>query len=136
MKKRFLPTIMALIMVLSLIPTSVFADTVANCPNGANCTEHVAAISTTHYDTLQEALTAASGTSSSYAQVKLLKDTTENVVIESGKYISLDLNRFTLSGGTDYNGEGHQSEHYNKEALTNKGRVTIVDTSTTQTGTI
>ena len=73
------------------------------------------------FTTLQEALNANDVTS-----VKLLKDTRENVTIEKGKNVILDLNGYTLNGGTVSQ----------KPALMNNGTVVIVDSSNTNAGTI
>ena len=73
------------------------------------------------FTTLQEALNANDVTS-----VKLLKDTRENVTIEKGKNVILDLNGYTLNGGTVSQ----------KPALMNNGTVVIVDSSNTNAGTM
>ena len=74
------------------------------------------------YDTLQEAVNAAPRN----ATVKLLRDTKENVTISTNN-VTLDLNGFTLNGGTEKG----------KPALTvNNTRVTVQDNSVEQTGTI
>ena len=70
---------------------------------------------------MQEAIDAAARN----ATVKLLADTKENVTI-STPYITLDLNGHTLNGGTEKG----------KPALTVTARVTVMDSSETQTGTI
>ncbi len=57
--------------------------------------------------------------------MKLLADTKENVTI-STPYVTLDLNGHTLNGGTEKS----------KPALTVTARVTVMDSSETQTGTI
>ena len=85
-------------------------------------TNAVAKIGGTYYKTLADAVTAADTTTT----VTLLKDTTENVTIPTGKTITLDLNGKTLSGG----------KNNNKAALLNNGTVTIKDSSATKTGTI
>ena len=59
--------------------------------------------------------------------ITLLKNIKENVTIPEGKMITLDLNGYTLNGGTN-NGS--------KPALTNNGTVTIKDSSEAQTGKI
>lgn len=74
------------------------------------------------YDTLAAAIAAAE----SGATVKLLADVNENVEIAAGKNLTLDLNGFTLNGGTGTN----------KAALTNYGTITITDSSEAKTGTI
>ena len=73
------------------------------------------------YPSLQEAINAASRN----ATVKLLADTKENVTISTNN-VTLDLNGHTLNGST---GE-------RKPALTVTARVTVMDSSETQTGTI
>ena len=78
-------------------------------------------ITTTRYLSLQAAIDAAP----QKATVKLLADTTENVTI-STPYVTLDLNGHTLNGGTEKG----------KPALTVTARVTVMDSSETQTGTI
>ena len=73
------------------------------------------------YESLQAAIDAAKRNDT----VKLLADTKENVTISTND-LTLDLNGFTLNGGTE---EG-------KPALTVMARVTVKDSSTAQTGTI
>lgn len=81
----------------------------------------VAQIGETTYGTLAEAIAAAKAGDT----VKLLADTKENVTID--KALTLDLNGFTLNGGTEKG----------KPALTITARtVTIKDSSEAQTGTI
>lgn len=88
---------------------------------GEITTAAVAEVNGTSYPSLQEAI----DTASSKATVKLLADTKENVTI-STPYVTLDLNGHTLNGGTEKG----------KPALTVTARVTVMDSSETQTGTI
>lgn len=88
---------------------------------GEVTTAAVAEVNGTSYPSLQEAI----DTASSEATVKLLADTKENVTI-STPYVTLDLNGHTLNGGTEKG----------KPALTVTARVTVMDSSETQTGTI
>lgn len=81
----------------------------------------VAEVNGTTYSSLQDAIDAAGRK----ATVKLLADTKENVTI-STPYVTLDLNGRTLNGST---GE-------RKPALTVTARITVMDSSETQTGTI
>lgn len=81
----------------------------------------VAEVNGKTYSSLQAAINAASRN----ATVKLLADTKENVTI-STPYVKLDLNGHTLNGGTEKG----------KPALTVTARVTVMDSSETQTGTI
>ena len=73
------------------------------------------------YESLAEAISH-----SSRSTIKLLANVTENVTIPAGKTITLDLNGFTLNGGT---GTANA-------ALYNLGTITIRDSSAAQTGTI
>ena len=102
------------------IPTEKNADGTYGVKEGT----YVAKSATTKkkYDTLQAAIKATSKGNT----VTLLTDVTENVEITKGKRVTLDLNGFTLNGGTV---EG-------KAALTNYGTITIKDSSTAKTGTI
>ena len=81
----------------------------------------VAEVNGKNYPSLQAAIDAAPRN----ATVKLLADTYENVTI-STYGVTLDLNGHTLDGGTEKG----------KPALTVTARVTVMDSSETQTGTI
>ena len=88
---------------------------------GEGTTAGVAEVGGKSYSSLQDAIAAAPRK----ATVKLLADTKENVTI-STPYVTLDLNGHTLNGGTEKG----------KPALTVTARVTVMDSSETQTGTI
>ena len=81
----------------------------------------VAEVNDVSYPSLQAAINAAPRK----ATVKLLADTKENVTISTSD-VTLDLNGYTLNGGTEKG----------KPALTVTARVTVMDSSETQTGTI
>ena len=81
---------------------------------------YVAEVDGVKYETLQAAIDKAT----KGATVKLLADTKENVTI--AKALTLDLNGFTLNGG----------KGTAKAAITNKGTLTIKDSSAKKTGTI
>ena len=83
--------------------------------------EAVASVGSKQYGSLQAAINAAKRN----ATVTMLANTRENVTI-STPYLTLDLNGFTLNGGTEKG----------KPALTVTARVTVKDSSTAQTGTI
>ena len=94
----------------------------AEAPTAEEGTEAaVAEVNDTNYPSLQAAIDAAPRK----ATVKLLADTKENVTI-STPYVTLDLNGHTLNGGTEKG----------KPALTVAARVTVMDSSEAQTGTI
>ena len=87
------------------------------------------------YDTLQAAVDAAGRTQSDV--ITLLQDTTENVTVTEYKKFTLDLNGKTLSGGTDYDAAGNQTEHFNKAALTlDKDGANVIVTDTVGGGVI
>ena len=88
---------------------------------GEDTTASVAEVNGKTYPSLQDAINAASRN----ATVKLLADTKENVTI-STPYVTLDLNGYTLNGGTEKG----------KPALTVTARVTVKDSSEAKTGTI
>lgn len=88
---------------------------------GEGTTAGVAEVNGETYSSLQAAINVAPRK----ATVKLLADTKENVTI-STPYVTLDLNGHTLNGGTEKG----------KPALTVTARVTVMDSSETQTGTI
>lgn len=94
----------------------------AEAPTAEEGTEAaVAEVNGETYPSLQAAINAAPRK----ATVKLLADTKENVTI-STSCVTLDLNGHTLNGGTEKS----------KPALTVTARVTVMDSSETQTGTI
>ena len=131
--KKVLSLVLALVMALSLC-TSAWATgetgtggSTGTTPAGTGAggesgTTYVAQIGETKYETLQAAINAAS----SGATVKLIGDTRENVTV-SKNAIVLDLNNFTLNGGTEAG----------KPALTiNNKKVTVIDSSKVGNGII
>lgn len=83
---------------------------------------YVAQVGSKKYETLADAIRLATKGKT----IQLLTDATENITIASTKQITLDLNGYTLNGGT---GTANA-------AILNKGTVTITDTSAGKTGTI
>lgn len=98
--KKFFITLMCIVMVVCFMPTVAFADSTTTC--SSEC-DHAASITvnaaTTHYDTLQEAVNAA--TDGSETTIKLLKNVEENIQINSGKIIVLDLDGHVLTDNGD-----------------------------------
>lgn len=91
--RKFLITMMCIVMVVCFMPTVAMAETQSPCSMGDGCT-HVAAIGTTHYDTLQAAIDAATDNQT----VRLLTSIKSGVKVE--KSISIDLNNKTLERDT------------------------------------
>ena len=108
------------------IPYYYFADGSVLSKNssgsyGVRDGKYVAGVGTTGYETLEAAIKATKkGT------IKLLDNINGNFEIESTKKIKIDLNGFTLNGGTGTA----------KAAITNYGTLTITDSSAAKTGTI
>lgn len=86
---------------------------------------YVAQVGEKKYESLAEAVEAAQNDET----ITLLANTTENVIIPTGKNITLDLNGKTLSGGS-------VATNDKKAAIVNNGTITIQDSSAEQTGTI
>lgn len=110
----------------SAVPENYCADGYVPTKNedgtyGVKVDDSVAEVGGVKYLTLQAAIDAAGRKQT----VKLLKDTRENVTMAT-PYLTLDLNGHTLNGST---GE-------RKPALTVTARVTVMDSSAEQTGTI
>lgn len=84
--------------------------------------KYVAKIGSKNYETLADAIRLATNGKT----VTLLDNIDGNFEIASAKKITLDLNGFTLNGGTGTA----------KAAITNKGTLTIKDSSAAKTGTI
>lgn len=89
---------------------------------GVKAGKYVAKIGSKNYETLADAIRLAANGKT----ITLLADVKENVEIKATKKLTLDLNGFTLNGGTV---EG-------KAALTNYGTITITGGSEGKTGTI
>ena len=109
------------------VPDSYCADGFIPTKNadgtyGVKAGKYVAQIGSKKYETLADAIRlAAKGKT-----ITLLDNVTENVEIKANKDLTLDLNGFTLNGGTGTA----------KAALYNLGTITIQDTSAAKTGTI
>lgn len=89
---------------------------------GVKAGKYVAKVGSKNYETLADAIRLAANGKT----ITLLADVKENVEIKATKKLTLDLNGFTLNGGTV---EG-------KAALTNYGTITITGGSEGKTGTI
>ncbi len=83
--------------------------------------KYVASIGSKNYETLAEAIN-----NGAKKIVKLLSDVDENVTIKAGTTRTIDLNGYTLNGGTGT---------YTPTIL-NRGTLTITDSSADKTGTI
>ena len=95
----------------------------ANGTYGVKVGKYVAKVGRKNYETLADAIRLAANGKT----ITLLANVTENVTISAAKKnLTLDLNGFTLNGGTGTA----------KAALTNHGTITIKDSSEGKTGTI
>ena len=93
----------------------------SNGSYGVRDGKYVAGVGTTGYETLEAAIKATKKDT-----IKLLDNINGNFEIASAKKITLDLNGFTLNGGT-----GNKNA-----AILNHGTLTIKDSSAAKTGTI
>ena len=89
---------------------------------GVKVGKYVAKVGSKNYETLADAIRLAANGKT----ITLLANVTENVTISAAKKLTLDLNGFTLNGGTGTA----------KAALYNLGTITIKDSSEGKTGTI
>ena len=87
------------LLLMSLLIVTVSAASVENCPG--TCT-HQAAVGTTHFDTLEEAVSAAD----SGKTVALLADTVLSSPLTLEKSLTLDLKGNTLTGNLVFLGGG------------------------------
>ena len=94
--KKLLAIVISMAMIVAMMPMGVFAGTTTDCNGGDNCSEHVAAIGTTHYDTLQEAVDAA-GTEGIANTITLVKNVELTETLNLNKNIILDLNGYKIS---------------------------------------
>ena len=101
MKRKLLSVLLTLCLAFSLLPTAALAATVENCPGDEFCT-HQAAIGSTHYDTLQEAINAAQKGET----VQMLADVNlgdEKLSIDNQKAnVIFDLSGHVLTGSGQY----------------------------------
>ena len=146
MKRRFLSTLMALVLALSLIPTAAFAEegeeisalgetetsesetmelTDTLDTSAVTMTQNETAAS---YDTIKAAIVATSEYDSSLNKgqytITLNQDLTEDVVIPANHYIKIDLNGHTLTNVSDHT------------ITNNSTRTYIVDTSEDKRGVV
>lgn len=122
MKRKLLSILLCLAMALSLLPTAALAEEATGCVGGETC-NHQAAIGSTHYDTLQEAVNA---TTTENSTVTLLKDVTEDITIPTGKTVTLDLNGKKLVNSATAQ-DTNVVDSSRKHTITNNGTLTILD---------
>lgn len=82
----------AIVLLVSVLVTTASAAPLEDCPGSCS---HAAAIGTTHYDTLEEAVAAVNAGSS----ITLLTNTTLSSPVTLDKSLSLNLGGKTLTGG-------------------------------------
>ena len=118
MKRKLLATLLALCLIVGMIPVAASASSETNCPGGDTCT-HAAAIGDTHYDTLQEAITAASPGQT----IKLCNDINPSQPIEVSKTLTLDLAGHKISN-TSPIWDGSK-KHWSLIRVANEGNLTL-----------
>lgn len=102
-RTRIWSILLVTVLLLSMLPAMALAASYANCADGDSCTQHEAAIGTTHYDTIEEAITAANNNKGSTTTIKLLKDATmeTNQFLKNQITLILDLKGYTLTSTSD-----------------------------------
>ena len=132
MKRKFFAAFLSLCMVMSLVPMTALAAGTTDCTGGNNCT-HAAAIGSTHYNTLSAAISAV--TDGTETEIRLLDNITEAVTIPTNKNITLDLAGYTLKDNETAQGDNTSADDRH-HTITNEGKLTIVDSSSTKTGKV
>lgn len=89
---------------------------------GVKAGKYVASIGSKNYETLADAIRLAANSKT----ITLLCDVDENVTVTANKNITIDLNGYTLNGGTGTS----------TPTILNHGTLTITDSSADKTGTI
>nr|WP_122013332.1 InlB B-repeat-containing protein [Maliibacterium massiliense] len=107
MKKKILSILVGLVLIVGLTPTMALAAGGTACQQGDACTTHEAAIGSTHYDTLQEALEAG-------GNVRLLQNVEVHAVITVDKPTVLDLGDYTITNKV----EAESPLHVDAESFT------------------
>lgn len=113
--KKLITFVLSAAMLLSLLCVTAFAGESTNCPDGDSCTQHVAKITvgetTTHYDTLAEAVAAVSADGTQTTIILLRDAEGSGVKVKDGQNIIFDLATHTYkvtdtvgSSGTETNG--------------------------------
>lgn len=127
--KKFFGLILALILALSLT-TMAWGETVENCSGNCN---HVAAIDTTHYDTIQAAVEAAVDGDTVIVIADHALDCSSDLIVidDAGTEITIDLNGCVITA--DNTGGSAIAAIITVE---NEGKLTILDSSPEKTGGI
>ena len=118
MKRKLLATLLALCLIVGMIPVAASANSMTDCPGGDTCT-HAAAIGNTHYDTLQEAITAASPGQT----IKLCNDIDPSQPIEVSKTLTLDLAGHKISNTSPIWDDSEK--HWSLIRVANEGNLTL-----------
>ena len=106
--KKFLTSLLCVVLIVCFMPAMAWAGSDAPCDDGDGC-QHAAAIiteagTTTHYDTLQEAITA----SNSGDKIQLLKDIDNSIYAEGYTgALSFELKENTTLDGNEHKISGH-----------------------------
>ena len=118
MKRKLLATLLALCLIVGMIPVAASANSMTDCPGGDTCT-YAAAIGNTHYDTLQEAITAASPGQT----IKLCNDIDPSQPIEVSKTLTLDLAGHKISNTSPIWDDSEK--HWSLIRVANEGNLTL-----------
>ena len=126
MKKNLLLFLLVMSLVFCPLTATGLAAGVADCAGGDSCS-HMAAIGNTHYDTLQDAVDAASAGET----VTLLSnmELSGTVTVNEGAELTIDLAGFAVTTK-----ERQAGRHY--YAIDNYGKLTLTDSDPEKAGSI
>lgn len=102
--RKFLSVLLMLCLIAGMLPMAALAAPHKDCTDGDSCTQHEAAIGSTHYDTIEEAITAANSKGKGVeTTIKLLKDSTmaTNQFLKNQITLILDLNSHKLTSTSE-----------------------------------
>lgn len=118
--KKMLALLLTLCLLAGMVPLGAGAEEGTSCEDGTECT-HEAAIGDTHYDTLQEAINAAT----SGARVTLCKDINPSDPITVSQTLTLDLARHKISNTSEIWDDTEDKKHWSLIRVSDGGNLTI-----------
>lgn len=123
--KKMLVLLLTLCLLAGMVPLGAGAVEGTSCESGIECT-HEAAIGDTHYDTLQEAINAAT----SGARVTLCKDINPSDPITVSTTLTLDLAGHKIANTSEIWDDTEDKKHWSLIRVSDGGNLTITGDGT------
>lgn len=123
--KKMLVLLLTLCLLAGMVPLGAGATEDTSCEGGTKCT-HEAAIGDTHYDTLQEAINAAT----SGARVTLRKDINPSDPITVSQTLTLDLAGHKIANTSAIWDNDEDKKHWSLIRVSGEGNLTITGDGT------